>query len=49
MSSKSHKFPGSRRVQRPRNLARWYREGVLEPEARAGARLRRILWSLPNK
>jgi hypothetical protein len=49
MSSKSRKFPGSRRVQRPRNLARWYREGVLEPEARSGARLRRVLWSLPNK
>jgi hypothetical protein len=49
MSSKSRKFPGVRRAQRPRHWARWYREGVLEPEARASVRLRRTLWSLPNK
>ncbi len=49
MSSKSRKFPGSRRTQRPRNLARWYREGILDTEGRSAARLRRTLWSLPNR
>ena len=41
------KFRGSRRTnRRPRDWTRWFREGVLETEARGSLRLRTILTSL---
>ena len=45
----ARKFHGIRRSDRRRGWTRWFREGVLENEARSGARQRRELGSADGK
>jgi hypothetical protein len=45
----ARKFHGIRRSDRRRGWTRWFREGVIEAEARGGARQRRELWSADGK
>jgi hypothetical protein len=45
----ARKFHGIRRGDRRRGWTRWFREGVLENEARSGARQRRELGSSDGK